>query len=141
MPTLADSTGDVQGPSVSRLLNRADKLAQERTDAYISSDVVLLAMMKELAAGDLMSEAGLRADAEKAIDDVRGGDGVRSADAEEQRQALEKYTVDLTARAEAGELDPVIGRDDEILARFRCCSVDKNNPVLIGEPGVGKRNY
>ena len=117
VPTLADSTGDVQGSqALGRLLNRADKLAQERTDTYISSDVVLLAMMeKSSPLAPLMFEAGLSEPVlKKAIDDVRGGDGVQSADAEEQRQALEKYTVDLTARAEAGELDPVIGRDDEI---------------------------
>ena len=142
VPTLNDSTGDVQGSqALGRLLNRADKLAQERTDAYISSDVVLLAMMeKSSPMAPLMSEAGLSEPMlRKAIDDVRGGDGVQSADAEEQRQALEKYTVDLTARAEAGELDPVIGRDDEIRRTIQVLQRrTKNNPVLIGEPGVGK---
>jgi len=142
VPTLANSTGDVQGSqTLGRLLNRADKLAQERKDAYISSDIVLLAMMeKSSPMAPLMSEAGLSEPIlKKSIDDVRGGDGVQSADAEEQRQALEKYTVDLTARAEAGELDPVIGRDDEIRRTIQVLQRrTKNNPVLIGEPGVGK---
>ena len=142
VPTLADSTGDVQGSqALGRLLNRADKMAQERGDAYISSDVVLLAMMeKGSPLAPLMAEAGLSDSMlQKAIDDVRGGAGVQSADAEEQRQALEKYTVDLTARAEAGELDPVIGRDDEIRRTIQVLQRrTKNNPVLIGEPGVGK---
>jgi ATP-dependent Clp protease ATP-binding subunit ClpB len=123
------------------LLNRADKLSQERGDAYISSDVVLLAMAeKNSALSALIRDAGLtEASLKKAIDDVRGGEAVQSADAEEQRQALEKYTVDLTARAEAGELDPVIGRDDEIRRTIQVLQRrTKNNPALIGEPGVGK---
>jgi ATP-dependent Clp protease ATP-binding subunit ClpB len=139
---LADSNGDVQGSqALGRLLNRADKLSQERGDAYISSDVVLLAMAEKNAAlSALIRDAGLtEASLKKAIDDVRGGEAVQSADAEEQRQALEKYTVDLTARAEAGELDPVIGRDDEIRRTIQVLQRrTKNNPVLIGEPGVGK---
>lgn len=139
---LADGTGDVQGSqALGRLLNRADKLSQERGDAYISSDVVLLAMAeKNSALSALIRDAGLtEASLKKAIDDVRGGEAVQSADAEEQRQALEKYTVDLTARAEAGELDPVIGRDDEIRRTIQVLQRrTKNNPVLIGEPGVGK---
>ena len=139
---LADSNGDVQGSqALGRLLNRADKLSQERGDAYISSDVVLLAMAeKNSALSALIRDAGLtEASLKKAIDDVRGGEAVQSADAEEQRQALEKYTVDLTARAEAGELDPVIGRDDEIRRTIQVLQRrTKNNPVLIGEPGVGK---
>ena len=139
---LADSTGDVQGSqALGRLLNRADKLSQERGDAYISSDVVLLAMAeKNSALSALIRDAGLtEASLKRAIDDVRGGEAVQSADAEEQRQALEKYTVDLTARAEAGELDPVIGRDDEIRRTIQVLQRrTKNNPVLIGEPGVGK---
>ena len=139
---LADSTGDVQGSqALGRLLNRADKLSQERGDAYISSDVVLLAMAeKNSALSALIRDAGLtEASLKKAIDDVRGGEAVQSADAEEQRQALEKYTVDLTARAEAGELDPVIGRDDEIRRTIQVLQRrTKNNPVLIGKPGVGK---
>ena len=139
---LADSNGDVQGSqALGRLLNRADKLSQERGDAYISSDVVLLAMAEKNAAlSALIRDAGLtEASLKKAIEDVHGGEAVQSADAEEQRQALEKYTVDLTARAEAGELDPVIGRDDEIRRTIQVLQRrTKNNPVLIGEPGVGK---
>ena len=139
---LADGTGDVQGSqALGRLLNRADKLSQWRGDAYISSDIVLLAMAeKNSALSALIRDAGLtEASLKKAIDDVRGGEAVQSADAEEQRQALEKYTVDLTARAEAGELDPVIGRDDEIRRTIQVLQRrTKNNPVLIGEPGVGK---
>ena len=140
--TLRDSSGDVQGsPALARLLNRADKLAQDRQDAYISSDLVFLAMAESKSSlAPLFTKAGLsEAALKQAIDDVRGGDGVRSADAEEQRQALEKYTIDLTARAESGELDPVIGRDDEIRRTIQVLQRrTKNNPVLIGEPGVGK---
>ena len=140
--TLRDSSGDVQGsPALARLLNRADKLAQDRKDTYISSDLVFLAMAESKSPlAPLFTKAGLsEAVLKQAIDDVRGGEGVQSADAEEQRQALEKYTIDLTARAELGELDPVIGRDDEIRRTIQVLQRrTKNNPVLIGEPGVGK---
>ncbi len=142
VPVLADTTGDVQGSqALGRLLNRADKLAQDRDDAFISSDIVLLAMVeKSSPLSRMMVDAGISERALKsAIEQVRGSDSVQSADAEEQRQALEKYTVDLTARAEAGELDPVIGRDDEIRRTIQVLQRrTKNNPVLIGEPGVGK---
>ena len=142
VPVLADTTGDVQGSqALGRLLNRADKLAQDRDDAFISSDIVLLAMVeKSSPLSRMMVDAGISESALKnAIEQVRGSDSVQSADAEEQRQALEKYTVDLTARAEAGELDPVIGRDDEIRRTIQVLQRrTKNNPVLIGEPGVGK---
>lgn len=142
VPGLADTTGDVQGSrSLGRLLNRAEKLAQDRGDAFISSDVVLLAMVeKSSPLSRMMVDAGISETAlKKAIEQVRGSDSVQSADAEEHRQALEKYTVDLTARAEAGELDPVIGRDDEIRRTIQVLQRrTKNNPVLIGEPGVGK---
>lgn len=142
VPVLADTTGDVQGSqALGRLLNRADKLAQDRDDAFISSDIVLLAMVeKSSPLSRMMVDAGISERALKsAIEQVRGRDSVQSADAEEQRQALEKYTVDLTARAEAGELDPVIGRDDEIRRTIQVLQRrTKNNPVLIGEPGVGK---
>lgn len=142
VPVLADTTGDVQGSqALGRLLNRADKLAQDRDDAFISSDIVLLAMVeKSSPLSRMMVDAGISERALKsAIEQVRGNDSVQSADAEEQRQALEKYTVDLTARAEAGELDPVIGRDDEIRRTIQVLQRrTKNNPVLIGEPGVGK---
>jgi ATP-dependent Clp protease ATP-binding subunit ClpB len=142
VPVLADTTGDVQGSqALGRLLNRADKLAQDRGDAFISSDIVLLAMVeKSSPLARLLADAGVReGPLKKAIEQVRGSDSVQSADAEEHRQALEKYTVDLTARAEAGELDPVIGRDDEIRRTIQVLQRrTKNNPVLIGEPGVGK---
>jgi ATP-dependent Clp protease ATP-binding subunit ClpB len=142
VPVLADTTGDVQGSqALGRLLNRADKLAQDRGDAFISSDIVLLAMVeKSSPLARLLADAGVsEGPLKKAIEQVRGSDSVQSADAEEHRQALEKYTVDLTARAEAGELDPVIGRDDEIRRTIQVLQRrTKNNPVLIGEPGVGK---
>ena len=142
VPVLADTTGDVQASqALGRLLNRADKLAQDRGDAFISSDIVLLAMVeKSSPLARLLADAGVsEAPLKKAIEQVRGSDSVLSADAEEHRQALEKYTVDLTARAEAGELDPVIGRDDEIRRTIQVLQRrTKNNPVLIGEPGVGK---
>ena len=142
VPVLAETTGDVQGSqALGRLLNRADKLAQDRGDAFISSDIVLLAMVeKSCPLSRMMVDAGISESALKnAIEQVRGSDSVQSADAEEQRQALQKYTVDLTARAEAGELDPVIGRDDEIRRTIQVLQRrTKNNPVLIGEPGVGK---
>ena len=142
VPVLADTTGDVQGSqALGRLLNRADKLAQDRGDAFISSDIMLLAMVEMSSPlARMLADAGVsEASLKKAIEQVRGSDSVQSADAEEHRQALEKYTVDLTARAEAGELDPVIGRDDEIRRTIQVLQRrTKNNPVLIGEPGVGK---
>ena len=132
---LADTTGDVQGSqALGRLLNRADKLAQDRDDAFISSDIVLLAMVeKSSPLSRMMVDAGISERALKsAIEQVRGSDSVQSADAEEQRQALEKYTVDLTARAEAGELDPVIGRDDEIRRTIQVLQRrTKNNPTSL----------
>ncbi|HEY5896233.1 MAG TPA: AAA family ATPase, partial [Burkholderiales bacterium] len=126
---------------LSQLLNVADKEAQKRGDQYIASELFLLA-----AAGDkgeigrLLKQAGLsKSGLEKAIAEVRGGENVSSQEGESQRQALAKYTLDLTDRARQGKLDPVIGRDDEIR---RCIQIlqrrTKNNPVLIGEPGVGK---
>jgi len=142
VPVLADTAGDVQGSqALGRLLNRADKLSQDRGDAFISNDIVLLAMVeKNSPLSRMMVDAGIIETALKtAIEQVRGSESVQSADAEEHRQALEKYTVDLTARAEAGELDPVIGRDDEIRRTIQVLQRrTKNNPVLIGEPGVGK---
>ncbi len=126
---------------LSRLLNVTDKLAQERGDAYISSELFVLAALQ--ARGDLgrlLEQAGaVKGAVEKAIDEVRGGSKVQDANAEETRQALEKYTIDLTERAEQGKLDPVIGRDDEIRRTIQVLQRrTKNNPVLIGEPGVGK---
>ena len=124
-----------------RLMNMADKYTQKRGDHYISSEIVLLACVDDKGAlGSLLKKHGVnKAALEAAIESIRGGETVNDQGAEENREALEKYTVDLTARAEEGKLDPVIGRDDEIrrtvqvLQRRR-----KNNPVLIGEPGVGK---
>ena len=124
-----------------RILNRADKLAQERKDAFVSSELLLLSMIdKACSVSNLLIEAGVtEATLNQAITDIRGGEGVHSAEAEESRQALKKYTIDLTARAEMGELDPVIGRDDEIRRTIQVLQRrTKNNPVLIGEPGVGK---
>ncbi len=124
-----------------RLLNVTDKLAQQRQDQFIASELFVLAAFEDKGVlARVLKDAGLtRAAVEKAIADVRGGDKVNDANAEEQRGALEKYTVDLTARAESGKLDPVIGRDDEIRRTIQVLQRrTKNNPVLIGEPGVGK---
>ena len=125
----------------SRVINVADKLAQQRGDSFISSDLFLLALIKDKdKAGVLLREAGAsKAALEKAIEDVRGGEQVDDANAEDNMQALEKYTIDMTERAEQGKLDPVIGRDDEIRRTVQVLQRrTKNNPVLIGEPGVGK---
>ena len=142
LPQVSGAAGDVHlSQDSSRLLNRADKAAQQRNDAYLSTELVLLAMTDGGSPLEkLLAEAGLaRAALERAIDEVRGGQGVDSAQAEEARQALEKYTIDLTERAESGKLDPVIGRDDEIRRTIQVLQRrTKNNPVLIGEPGVGK---
>jgi ATP-dependent Clp protease ATP-binding subunit ClpB len=123
-----------------RLLNRADKLTQEAGDAYVSTDTVLLAMQDSKPTARLLTDAGVTQETlASAIEAVRGGDAVNSAEAEETRQALEKYTLDLTERAAAGKLDPVIGRDEEIRRTIQVLQRrTKNNPVLIGEPGVGK---
>jgi len=141
-PTVSGSAGDVHiSQDTSRLLNRADKLAQERKDTYLSSELVLLAMLdKSSPVASYLAKAGVTDGAlGAAIESMRGGESVSGAEAEESRQALEKYTIDLTARAEAGKLDPVIGRDDEIRRTIQVLQRrTKNNPVLIGEPGVGK---
>jgi len=124
-----------------RIINVADKIAQQRGDSFISSDLFLLALVKDKdKAGALLREAGVTKVAlEKAIEDVRGGASVDEANAEDNMQALEKYTIDMTERAELGKLDPVIGRDDEIRRTIQVLQRrTKNNPVLIGEPGVGK---
>jgi ATP-dependent Clp protease ATP-binding subunit ClpB len=124
-----------------RLLNLTDKYAQKRGDSYISTELFLLAALEDKGElGRLLREAGAsRSGLERAIDALRGGQKVDDANAEEQRQALERYTIDLTERAEQGKLDPVIGRDDEIRRVTQVLQRrTKNNPVLIGEPGVGK---
>ena len=137
-----DAEGDVHySNELTKLLNIADKLAQQRGDSYISSEIFVLAACRDR--GDLgraLQDAGAVAGAVgKAIDEVRGGATVDSPDAEESRQALEKYAVDLTEQAEQGKLDPVIGRDDEIRRTVQVLQRrTKNNPVIIGEPGVGK---
>jgi ATP-dependent Clp protease ATP-binding subunit ClpB len=140
--TVEGAGGDVQMANESvRLLNLADKLSQKRKDKFISSELFLLAAFEEKGSmAELLQKAGVtRTVLEKAIDDVRGGETVDDVNAEEQRQALDKYSVDLTERAEQGKLDPVIGRDDEIRRTIQVLQRrTKNNPVLIGEPGVGK---
>ena len=124
-----------------KVLNLTDKLAQKRGDQYISSELFVLAALEDKGPlGKILRDCGVVKGAiERAIDEVRGGEKVTDANAEEQRQALEKYTIDLTERAEQGKLDPVIGRDDEIRRTIQVLQRrTKNNPVLIGEPGVGK---
>ncbi|MFZ2404753.1 MAG: ATP-dependent chaperone ClpB [Methylobacter sp.] len=142
LATVSGSGGDVQlSNELSRLLNLTDKLAQKRNDKFISSELFLLAAFDEKGVlQDLLKKAGVTKQAvEKAIDAMRGGQPVDDANAEEQRQALKKYTINLTERAEQGKLDPVIGRDDEIRRTIQVLQRrTKNNPVLIGEPGVGK---
>jgi ATP-dependent Clp protease ATP-binding subunit ClpB len=134
--------GDIHvSQDLRRLMNQTDKLAQKRQDQYISTELFALALAEDKSpAGELLrTHGGHKAQLEAAIDKIRGGENVTSANAEEQRQALDKYTIDLTARAEASKLDPVIGRDDEIRRTIQVLQRrTKNNPVLIGEPGVGK---
>ncbi|TCS42517.1 ATP-dependent chaperone ClpB [Reinekea marinisedimentorum] len=142
LPSVTGDAGDVHiSNDLNRLFNQVEKLAQKRNDQYISSELFLLAAIEEKGTlGELLKSAGAtKAAVEKAIDEVRGGQTVNDPNAEEQRQALEKYTIDLTERAEQGKLDPVIGRDDEIRRVIQVLQRrTKNNPVLIGEPGVGK---
>jgi len=142
LPQIGEATGDVHiSNDLSRLLNLTDKLAQKRNDQFISSELFVLAAVDDKGAlGDILRKAGaVKGALEKAIENIRGGQNINDANAEEQRQALEKYTIDLTERAEQGKLDPVIGRDDEIRRAIQVLQRrTKNNPVLIGEPGVGK---
>ncbi len=142
MPSVTGGDADVHvSNDLNRLLNQTDKLAQKRGDQYISSELFVLAAVEDKGAlGDAMRKAGASKGAiEKAIENVRGGQAVDDPNAEDQRQALEKYTIDLTERAEQGKLDPVIGRDSEIRRTVQVLQRrTKNNPVLIGEPGVGK---
>ena len=126
---------------LSKLFNVTDKLAQERNDQYISSELFALAAIDDKSPlCEIMQQAGaVRGAIEKAVDELRGGQQVNDPNAEDTRQALEKYTIDLTERAEQGKLDPIIGRDDEIRRTIQILQRrTKNNPVLIGEPGVGK---
>ena len=142
LASVEGSSGDVHiSNDLGRLLNQTDKLAQQRKDQYISSELFVLAAVEDKGPlGDLLRNAGAsKGPLEQAIDSVRGGQTIDDPNAEEQRQALEKYTVDMTERAEQGKLDPVIGRDDEIRRAIQVLQRrTKNNPVLIGEPGVGK---
>ena len=142
LPKVTGTDGQVQiGRELSGLLNLADKESQKRGDQFLASEMVLLALVDDKSeVGKLARENGLtRSALEAAIKGVRGGVNVDSQDAEGQREALKKYTLDLTERARLGKLDPVIGRDDEIRRAIQILQRrSKNNPVLIGEPGVGK---
>ena len=142
LPRVEGTAGDVLiSPDLNRLLNVTDKLAQQRGDQFISSELFLLAGVQDRGPlGEMLRKTGAtEAALEQTIDGVRGGQQVDNADAEEQRQALERFTVDLTERAEQGKLDPVIGRDNEIRRAIQVLQRrTKNNPVLIGEAGVGK---
>ena len=142
LPKVEGTPGEVHvSADLSRLLNVTDKLAQQRGDQYISSELFALALCEDRGElGKLFKTVGISKDKlEQAIAEVRGGEAVNDANAEESREALSKYTVDLTALAIAGKLDPVIGRDDEIRRTIQVLQRrTKNNPVLIGEPGVGK---
>jgi ATP-dependent Clp protease ATP-binding subunit ClpB len=142
LPKVSGQEGSLSvGNDLGRLLNLTDKLAQQRGDAFIASELFLLACLDDKGAvGQALKAVGAtKAAVEKAINELRGGDKVQDANAEENRQALEKYCIDLTARAESGKLDPVIGRDEEIRRTIQVLQRrTKNNPVLIGEPGVGK---
>jgi len=142
LPKVEGAGGEVHvGNALNKLFNLTDKLAQKRDDQYISSELFLLAAMDETSPLlPIMEQAGaVRGAIEKSIDDLRGGQQVNDPNAEDTRQALEKYTIDLTERAEQGKLDPIVGRDDEIRRTIQILQRrTKNNPVLMGEPGVGK---
>ena len=142
LPQVEGAAGEVHlSNELGRLLNQTDKLAQQRKDQYISSELFVLAALDDRGElGQLLRKAGAaKGPVERAIEQMRGGQPVDDPNAEEQRQALQKYTIDLTERAEQGKLDPVIGRDDEIRRTIQVLQRrTKNNPVLIGEPGVGK---
>ena len=142
LPKVEGTPGEVHlSRELGQLLNVADREAQKRGDQYIASELFLLAAAADKGeTGRILKQAGIsKASLDKAIEEVRGGENIASQSDESQRQALAKYTLDLTERARQGKLDPVIGRDDEIR---RCIQIlqrrTKNNPVLIGEPGVGK---
>jgi ATP-dependent Clp protease ATP-binding subunit ClpB len=142
LPSVQGVGGDVHlSNDLGRLLNLCDKLSQQRKDNYISSELFVLAALEDKGGlGDMLRKAGAaKGGIEQAIERMRGGQRVEDPNAEDQRQALEKYTVDITERAEQNKLDPVIGRDDEIRRTIQVLQRrTKNNPVLIGEPGVGK---
>jgi ATP-dependent Clp protease ATP-binding subunit ClpB len=142
LPQVEGTGGEIHiSNELNRILNLTDKLAQKRKDDYISSELFLLAACEDAGTlGEILRKAGANKQVlEKAIEEERGGKNVQDPNAEDQRRALEKYTIDLTARAEQGKLDPVIGRDAEIRRTIQVLlRRTKNNPVLIGEPGVGK---
>jgi ATP-dependent Clp protease ATP-binding subunit ClpB len=142
LPKVEGAGGEVHiGTELSKLFNITDKLAQQRGDQYITSELfVLAALDSKLPLKNILEQAGaVRGAVEKAIEDLRGGQQVNDPNAEDTRQALDKYTIDLTEQAEQGKLDPIIGRDDEIRRTIQILQRrTKNNPVLIGEPGVGK---
>lgn len=142
LPQVSGNGGDVQiSRNLVNLLNLCDKLAQQKQDKYISSELFLLAALEEKGSlSEILRKCGAKKEhLQQAINQIRGGQSVNDQNAEESRQALEKYTIDLTARAESGKLDPVIGRDEEIRRTIQVLQRrSKNNPVLIGEPGVGK---
>lgn len=142
LPKVSGQGGDIlPSRKLQAVLNLMDKAATKRGDAYIASELFLLALVQQNdAAGKILKEAGAtEQNINAAIDAVRGGQNVNDANAEDQRDALKKYTLDLTQRARDGKLDPVIGRDDEIRRAIQVLQRrTKNNPVLIGEPGVGK---
>src|ERR1700731_4593581 len=141
LPRVEGTPGEIHiSNELNRLLNVTDKLAQQPGDQFISSELFVLAAFDDRTlAGVLKGADAVKGAIEKAIEEVGGGEKVNDANAEESRQALEKYTIDLTARATAGKLDPVIGRDDEIRRTIQVLQRrTKNNPVLIGDPGVGK---
>ena len=142
LPKVEGAGGEVHiGNDMAKLFNLTDKLAQKRDDQYISSELFVLAALDDKSPlRSILQQAGaVRGAVEKAIDELRGGQQVNDPNAEDTRQALEKYTIDLTERAEQGKLDPIIGRDDEIRRTIQILQRrTKNNPVLMGEPGVGK---
>ncbi len=142
LPRISQATGDVNpSQALVRVLNLSDKLAQKRGDSFVSSELFVLAALEDKSeAGKILKNAGATRDKLTAgIDKIRGGENVNDANAEEQRGALDKYTIDLTERAETGKLDPVIGRDEEIRRVVQVLSRrTKNNPALVGDPGVGK---
>ena len=142
LPKVEGTGGDVHfSNDLGKLFNITDNLAQKRDDQYISSELFVLAALDDSSPlRNVFEQAGVvRGAVEKAIDDIRGGQQVDDPNAEDTRQALERYTIDLTERAEQGKLDPIVGRDEEIRRTIQILQRrTKNNPVLIGEPGVGK---
>jgi ATP-dependent Clp protease ATP-binding subunit ClpB len=142
LPQVQNPDGELRfSQDVARIFNKTDKIAQQRGDQFIASELVLLAMVDDKSeAGQVLRQSGLDSkQLEGVINQVRGGESVQDPNAEDNRQALDKFCIDLTERAESGKLDPVIGRDDEIRRTIQVLQRrTKNNPVLIGEPGVGK---